>query len=427
MSRRLPYMLLLLTAFLLLLIAPVHAQDGSDVDTDTPSPLLALLDRVPAQFAPLDEPLQLDFIDFAALYALAPELPPGVPSLETFDDLSALESLDGKLYQSWFSVVNRQATGSAELRMAFGYGDMRAANGFGYFEVTQALVIGMPPTQITYYAGDFDLDAVREALAARDYESVDRDGVETLCWTEGCDRGLETDLPSRDPANVFGADLGRRFPVALTASDDGTPLLMTSAGIGAVDLAASMGGEDAPNPLGQRTDIRRLVDAMTTADYDALIQVQFLSPLETTLASVMDITTGEIIDPADEAFGVLPVYLMAAIYDAQVGEEQVAGLAAVYADEATAQAAVDVMAARLDAWAPMAQRLDELPATLSTRVLAPDDGGIGTVAVLEIRYPNPDLNDPDAFMVPTGGNVYLMLVQARYQRDLQPLILALTD
>src|SRR5690625_6249437 len=89
--------------------------------------------------------------------------------------------------------------------------------GLDLFDIRQTLEFNEPPEQALVLLGEFDDEAVVAAFEARDYV-VAGDSPHLLCPAAGCDTGMVPDLRNRDPANVFGGDLGRRFPVLLSAA-----------------------------------------------------------------------------------------------------------------------------------------------------------------------------------------------------------------
>src|SRR5690606_32992724 len=116
--------------------------------------------------------------------------------------------------------------------------------GFEWFDIDQSLYFGVPPTAGGILRGQFDPERVRAAFEARDFAAETIDGVKVLCWIEGCDQGLMVDVRSRNPANPFGGNLGRREPVALLPN-----LLLNSPAIEVVDAMIQAATGAAPSLL----------------------------------------------------------------------------------------------------------------------------------------------------------------------------------
>jgi hypothetical protein len=93
---------------------------------------------------------------------------------------------------------------------------METLLGFTLLDIQQGVFFtGVPPDEGHIVTGSFDLDAIRDALSARDFEAQEIGGVEVWCWVEGCDQGYRQDITNLQPGNIFGGMLGRREPLAI--------------------------------------------------------------------------------------------------------------------------------------------------------------------------------------------------------------------
>lgn len=170
------------------------------------TPLLAALEFVPAERFLNDPANSATFADLAAGFDSF-----GIPVPGSWDEVPEGEqrSLLAALPAGLASSVAMYLLPTAPL-----YPEVL---GLDLFDIRQTLEFNEPPEQALVLLGEFDDEAVVAAFEARDYV-VAGDSPHLLCPAAGCDTGMVPDLRNRDPANVFGGDLGRRFPVLLSAA-----------------------------------------------------------------------------------------------------------------------------------------------------------------------------------------------------------------
>lgn len=81
--------------------------------------------------------------------------------------------------------------------------------GLDFFDLEATVEFGVPPNQALVLLGDIEPQRISQAFSARGY----RVEGPLLCPEAGCDTGRQQNLAMREPANPFGGDLGRNFPV----------------------------------------------------------------------------------------------------------------------------------------------------------------------------------------------------------------------
>lgn len=112
---------------------------------------------------------------------------------------------------------SQQGTSAGFFRMMMYMGiaeDIARSSGFDPHRVRQSLSLGAASQQ-SWMAGPFDLNELARALTDKGYQETSHENGLAL-WCEGgdCDGGSRMDLARRDPAFLFGGDLGRHWPVA---------------------------------------------------------------------------------------------------------------------------------------------------------------------------------------------------------------------
>ncbi len=174
------------------------------------SPLETLLAQVPASAF---ETGHISYIDYQALVAARP----GAKAPPDTGDIPAYQATPEG--QAYFLAMQGAASGSSAMTMALFLADeMAEMSGINPFRVAQSLEAGAPPSQQLWLQGGMDPAAVTAALQRQDYQASGGTGAWAL-WCEGgaCENGARIDFSRRDPAFLFGGDLGRRWPVVLGA------------------------------------------------------------------------------------------------------------------------------------------------------------------------------------------------------------------
>src|SRR5262249_14167693 len=129
--------------------------------------------------------------------------------------------------------------------------------GFDFFSIEQELNYGRPPEQALQLSGQFGLDKVRAALTTEGYTRQDQAGVEVWCGPDGCDKGGTLHVRDRNPANPFGGELGRKWPIVIQENNlIGSPSLDVIQNHVAVKAGNNKSLGDAP-------EYRAAVEALT--------------------------------------------------------------------------------------------------------------------------------------------------------------------
>lgn len=183
--------------------------------------LRELLDHVPAPEN--RQAYSLSYIDYEALVAARPGAAAPKEG-QSFDQ--HIQTEEGKAYAK---AMGGAGGGVAEVIMIYRLSQQaEASNGFSLFELRRGLRAGQAPQQQYWLEAAFDRTKLEEALGAKGYEALASTG-EVLRFCEGgdCDNGSRMNLDERDPTFLFGGDLGRKWPVALSgdllaSTQDGT-------------------------------------------------------------------------------------------------------------------------------------------------------------------------------------------------------------
>ncbi len=234
--------LLLVVALMICLAVPATAS----------SPVETLLGQVPASAF---EAGHISYVDYHALVAARP----GATAPTDTKDIPAFQTTpEGKVY---FKAMQGAASGSSTMIMYLYLADeMKAMSGINPFLMAQSLEAGAPPSQQVWLQGGLDTEAVITALKQQNYQASGGTEQWTLWCEDGaCGNGQRTDFSRRDPAFLFGGDLGRRWPVVLgedllASSPDSEVILQIAAADGPSLL-------DLPEVKDVLTSVRSLPDA----------------------------------------------------------------------------------------------------------------------------------------------------------------------
>lgn len=406
MQRLLIILLVALAALLTLM--PVAAQD----ELTNGSPLLELLRFVPAN-APDLGPILFSYADYAAIEAARP----GLPEIESSADFLS----NDEAARAWLNNSFRINAGASNL---FRYFMVMVEEGpellgFDVFDIDRSLEVGQPPATLTILSGALNPVTVNLAYGFLGFETTEIGGLPALCSADGCDVGMEHDLRGREPANPFGGDLGRRQPILVLPE-----ALVSSPSEEFVEgAAAAYQGE--VESMADDLVIQAAVEAITPSD-GALLQAIFLDP-----AGVMTLSplpNGEPLDEFVADYGSLPPYKLAILADTQEGQDQVARVALVYADEESATEAAAELSERLRNFSPPSIGdtdlliLEDRGGTVEDGTVYSSADGTVFVAVVPVRSATPPLPEPDEANPMTPGIVFRTLVQALYRRELLPLV-----
>ncbi|MBK8022252.1 MAG: hypothetical protein IPK19_12680 [Chloroflexi bacterium] len=372
------------------------------------------------QFVPDDGAARswLTFADYRAAEAAR--------GLTTPDDFAAFMA-DDEMTSSWIAAM--PSTGM-QMNYFMQFDDMPDVLGIDFFDINQSLGLGLPPDEGLILRGSFDLAAIRAAHLARDFVEEDVNGIPRWCSPDGCDTGMNVDFANRQPADVFGGDLGRRFPRAL-AND----VLVGSGSDVTLNAALNAGADGASyadNPL--------VVAALAALDGGHHLRaVQFARPddfLALSLDGMSAVPSEEEVREYQDGLrgGIdnLPVYNLVAFADAADADSEMVLIALVYRNEEVAQIAAGVLDARLQrarsafrdaTWADL---IAERGGTVEpTQVIAVTEAD-RAVTLLVLRGPLPG-DDPDENgRLRSSGLLFQLILDGFYRRDLgwlQPVLL----
>ena len=128
------------------------------------------------------------------------------------------EGLNSEQLDTLFSAFMSISAGPADILRRFSQKrEMLLASGVDFFSVRRALEIGMPAARQLWLEGEFDEEAISEALFQRGYMLTENEinGRQTWAPAGDIEAGSRIDFNKRDPAFLFGGDLGQSWPVTL--------------------------------------------------------------------------------------------------------------------------------------------------------------------------------------------------------------------
>lgn len=204
--------------------------------------------------------------------------------------------------------------------------------GFDFFDVDRSLQFNQPPELGTILQGNFDEELIDAAHTARDYIrlSLGDTGWPLWCGDEACD-GNVIDVVNREPANIFGGDLGRKWPLSLNADDN---ILLSSSVLSQLEAMAAGASEDSLM-LDDVPDYRALVNAMAGYSY---LRSAYIIPMPLIATGDPLAMPRESRDRTDDGSG-LPPYTLLMIADFGTPEGQTALLGLVFLDMESAETA----------------------------------------------------------------------------------------
>ncbi len=379
---------------------------------DLNSPFLNALSQVPADTFALEPHAEITFADVSAgLGMRGLEVPVSWAALPDGAELQLLlAALPGGLAPSLVQYVIIAGPEYPEVL------------GLDFFDISSTVTFGYPPSHGIAFIGEFDPEAITAAFGARGYEVTRSAGHGSLlCPAAGCDTGAHADILNRMPANAFGGDLGRSFPV--WANDR---LVAGSPAIEVVETIAAVGNGD-HRSMADYAEVHALAAVLDAHAHVATVTV--VHPFRTAVPDMAHLVAGDAA-PEDafetllSAMGthVLPPYALLAFASVADGESE-SGLALlVYGDEDQATTAAAVIDARLDAFQSAVsggsyRELYEQSGELQpSRVISDGATGLHTV-VLRLEAPLPGGPEPAGANAVRVGLPYMRLFGAVQQND----------
>lgn len=390
-------------------------------ETPPDSPFTRMLNAVPAQ--PDIVTKLISYVDFEAVVAARE----GAPQVESDADLAALIDSDSPESDIWFAAWRGISTGPQYLSSLFAVlPEARDVMGFELTQIDQALTFGEPPTMATMLQLSYDTDAVTSAHEARGFTAQDAGDYILLCGEDGCDEGNKMNIATRNPANIFGGDLGRSQPTLLTPN-----LIISSASDAVVlDVAATL--DDSEASLMDIPEFVAAAQALQPAEGSVIQAVFFLPDGSYTEPLMQMATSGASKEEIEqqyaelrETFIPMPAPSLVAMGDTVVDAQQRVVIALAYANAEDAQAASEVIIEKMRnsysyvTQRPFSEMLDNLEvSTMTTSVIETEDAA---AVVVEIFAPQPT-NEPIDGMVTSSSLLFNLFVRGIYTRDLQWLI-----
>ena len=421
-NRRLRFISLFMLIMTILSLSVTTAQDSLD-----DQPLLKMLANVPDNATSRSE---IYFNDRKAVELAYPSatMPKDWAEFKASqDDKGKTDSF--KPLNLWWRVWRNQQSSLMSRYMRLS-DEMANVVGFDFFSIEQELNYGRPPQQTLQLSGQFDLIKVRIALGFQGYTQQDQSGVEVWCGLDGCDSGAKQNLKNRNPANPFGGDLGRKWPLIVQANSlIGSPSLDNIQSVATVK-SGSPSLADAP-------EYRAAVDALT--QNGVLMQAYFwdgdllatMSSLDPMLISLKPEVRKRLFADMLKDYEALPMYKLLAFGDMANDTEMVGEAALVYSNEADADKAAGIIPKRIANYSSLVTQRPLADILADRGVIEPKAQVIASNGqyVVLISFAAPKTSDADILEITSAeeggrvdiippGSMYQFLVGAVLQRDL---------
>jgi hypothetical protein len=412
--------LILMLWLMPLMVSVAQDETGSE---DGEPPVLQLLSLVPADIS-FTAGEWIGFSDFCAGVATRN----GLTDYESWTEFQA--DLDAEALNPSLLLQTLPISGFLGARYLVVAGpDMPEVMGIDFFDIDAALTFNQPPEQAFIYQGDFDATQIDTALTNNGYVSETLGGQPYWCSEAGCDTGMDQNLANRNVANLFGGDLGRRFPVVLLDT-----YLVSSASDSQVEAVAEayQGEADtlADDPIFQ-TAVAAMYGSFAEeiADQPQLRQAYFIPPdafsggdpavfLNMTQEQIEQLRERLLTQAPDP----LPRYELTVFTDFGNSTDQFAQVILVYNSQEDAQTAIEIVPQRIESVESLATRvpIQELFESRGGELLDPvvyEDEATGQyAAVFTFRYDAAPQEDEEGRLI-MSGMVYQLLVQMASQRD----------
>jgi hypothetical protein len=324
-------LVMLALLFMIMAVVPAAAQIVPSEDT----PVVRMLSHIPNT---IEARTELSYVDYQAILAARPD----VPKFNTFAEFeAAFRGENGNLVMA---TLNGIQSGPSFLQYLLQSEDLPELLGFDFFDIAQAVSFGTPPAEVFIVQGDFDPAAVIAAHQARDFTQDELNDITLLCGAAGCENGMVQNLMERNPANIFGGNLGRSQPTLVTDT-----WIATSPSI---DMITEVAETDVERSLAEQPDYRSAVEAVEANG--TLLQSWFVLPSDVLPVSDM-LAMGQLTEEQSEAleerlkedFVPIPAWNLALLADVATETDQQAIVALVYTDHEDAEAAAAQFPARL--------------------------------------------------------------------------------
>lgn len=419
-------MLLLMTFIVVVTGAtPLWAQDGD------PHPLMDVLALIPD--GPEVRAYGVSYIDYAGIVAARPGTPE-ITGWEAFDKLdNSTVDADDEALGLWMASIMGVYSGPPDLlqNIFTTRDEMKGVVGFDFFDLERGATYLAPPNTVTLLQGEFDEGAISDALVSRDYSVQTLGGMTLFCGPNGCDGGMNMDMDNRNPANPFGGQFGRSQPVLVgqgTVISSASDVLLT--GYLALEDGTLPSMADAPDVQA----VTRVILPAGTLIQAHIYDAASFPPADFTQALLDPEMTDEERDAVIEdlqaeieagAENALPYYSLVVFADFVDGDEQLVLIGLVFPDARTAQIAVEVLSARINAYESVALRQPLTEIFVGREIVMGDPELVGdwetglVTVVLPFRSPMPPQEPGEGFpRFVQSSMVFKLFVEMVYRRDL---------
>ena len=268
--------------------------------------------------------------------------------------------------------------------------EMIASSGIDFFALSEALELGQPPSRQIWLRGSFDHDAIFARLKGKGYQMSAEAFPAFQVWgLDGqIDGGKTLNMKKRDPAFLFGGNLGQSWPVGLNGD-----LLFSSPDEEAVRAAAG-GKEPFLSSLGPLMGLVNSAGRVGPEVAGELAQLYLLTP---------DAAGLSVLSPWDAPPAVpLPAYTLFSLSQAFAQNSEWVLIGLLYPDASLATEAADALALRYEqaALTRTGEKLSDRVAAMGGEAGTPfitefEDGSCSVI--LPLRFSTLEGNAPMAF------------------------------
>ena len=320
-GRRFAAALLFLCYLLLMFVSAAGAQA---VETG----LQALLEKIPASAF---EDGWLSYVNMPALIRGTP----GAVIPQSAQDFDSLQSGPGG--DALLRAYQALAAGPGDLYGHLYRGkEMIASSGIDFFALSEALELGQPPSRQIWLRGSFDHDAIFARLKGKGYQMSAEAFPAFQVWgLDGqIDGGKTLNMKKRDPAFLFGGNLGQSWTVGLNGD-----LLFSSPDEESVRAAAG-GKEPFLSSLGPLMALVNSAGRVGPEEAGELAQLYLLTP---------DAAGLSVLSPWDAPPAVsLPAYTLVSLSQAFTPNSEWVLIGLSYPDASLASEAADALTLRYE-------------------------------------------------------------------------------
>lgn len=400
-----------------LLIVILGAASVSAQEEDS-SPLLDMLAKIPADLSAQE---WLTYIDYHAIM----DARPGAPTPTSWSEAADILEQEDQEHALFMSALMSYQSGPSEIPQGlFRAGETIDAIGLDLFAVDRAIQFANPPSSVTILEGTFDTEAITSAYAELDYTESDEAGLMLLCPANGCDTGMEQNLATRNPANIFGGQLGRSQPLlvgenwlASSASDTALNSVVAAVSDESESLADLPAYQLAANALSAKGTVLQSYFILPTMIGGSITDILLMN------SRMTQEQVKAILERLEVDFEPIPAYSLVVLAEVATAEEDLTVITLIYPDGETAAAAAEVLPERIEKYTSLvtqqqfSEMLEERGVTsVDTEVV---EGEERAALVLTLHASLPETDTPDGASRPQQlGLVYALFVRSYMARDL---------